>query len=95
MAASERLRSLSNPLPCLTVSLRYSTRLICPWSKWPISSRKLLDPRSTAANSCPFFMKSDQTQFLSRTNSYFVTFPCQFDDDLEKYLQAVRRIRLL
>ncbi len=48
IASVVRLRALSRPLPWRTVSLRYSVRWIWPWSTCPISSRKLLEPRSTA-----------------------------------------------
>ena len=54
MASWDSIRSASSPLPCLTVSLRYSTRRMCPCSNTPISKRKLLEPKSMAANNCPF-----------------------------------------
>ena len=55
-AAGVRARVSSSPLPWRMASLRYSTRSMWPEWKRPISSLKLFDPRSTAANRVPFCM---------------------------------------
>ena len=60
IASRERLLLSSRPLPWRTVSLRYSTRWIWPCSYLPISRRKLLEPRSSAARRVPLRMMESQ-----------------------------------